>query len=64
MNIIIGIVIGIVVGAVAGFVAASKIENNKLLAKGEKMIERGNEVLKDAEEKGEIIKKDKILQAK
>lgn len=64
MNIILGIVIGIIVGAVAGFVAASRIENNKLLAKGEKMIERGNEVLKDAGEKGEIIKKDKILQAK
>ena len=64
MNIIIGIIIGIVVGAAAGFITASKIENNKLLAKGEKMIERGNEVLKDAEEKGEIIKKDKILQAK
>ena len=51
------IVIGLVVGAGAGIVAATTILRNKLTSKSQ-------QVLKDAEEKGEIIKKDKILQAK
>lgn len=51
------IVIGLVVGAGAGIGATTTILRNKLLSKSQ-------QVLKDAEEKGEIIKKDKILQAK
>ncbi|MCR4816949.1 MAG: ribonuclease Y [Bacteroidales bacterium] len=51
------IIIGIVVGAGAGIAATTTILRNKLLSKSQ-------QVLKDAEEKGEVIKKDKILQAK
>ena len=57
MNIVIGIIIGLVVGAAAGILVVSNIKKNKLLAKSE-------QVLKDAEEKGEVVKKEKILQAK
>ena len=56
MNILL-IVIGIVVGAGAGIAATTTVLKNKLLSKSQ-------QVLKDAEEKGEVIKKDKILQAK
>ena len=56
MNILM-IVIGLVVGAGAGIAVTTTVLRNKLLAKSQ-------QVLKDAEEKGEIIKKDKILQAK
>ena len=51
------IIIGIVVGAGAGIWTTTTILRNKLLSKSQ-------QVLKDAEEKGEVIKKDKILQAK
>ena len=51
------IIIGIVIGAGAGVWVTTTILRNKLLAKSQ-------QVLKDAEEKGEVIKKDKILQAK
>ena len=51
------IIIGLVVGAGAGIAATTTILRNKLLSKSQ-------QVLKDAEEKGEVIKKDKILQAK
>lgn len=51
------IIIGIVVGAGAGIAATTTVLRNKLLSKSQ-------QVLKDAEEKGEVIKKDKILQAK
>ncbi|MBR3959930.1 MAG: ribonuclease Y [Bacteroidales bacterium] len=56
MNILM-IIIGIVVGAGAGIAATTTVLRNKLLSKSQ-------QVLKDAEEKGEVIKKDKILQAK
>ena len=55
--IVIGIIIGIVVGGGVGVWLTSGVLRNKLLAKSQ-------QVLKDAEEKGEMIKKDKILQAK
>lgn len=51
------VIIGIVVGSAVGVWLTTTILRNKLLAKSQ-------QVLKDAEEKGEIIKKDKILQAK
>ena len=51
------ICIGLVVGVGAGIAATTTILRNKLLGKSQ-------QVLKDAEEKGEVIKKDKILQAK
>lgn len=51
------IVIGLVVGVGAGIAATTSVLRNKLLKKSQ-------QVLKDAEEKGEVIKKDKILQAK
>lgn len=51
------ICIGLVVGIGAGIAATTTILRNKLLGKSQ-------QVLKDAEEKGEVIKKDKILQAK
>ena len=51
------IVIGLVVGVGAGIAATTTILRNKLLSKSQ-------QVLKDAEEKSEVIKKDKILQAK
>ena len=51
------IIIGLVVGGGLGIFATTTILRNKLLNKSQ-------QVLKDAEEKGEIIKKDKILQAK
>ncbi len=53
----IGIIIGIVVGGGVGVWLATNALRNRLLAKSQ-------QVLKDAEEKGEMIKKDKILQAK
>jgi ribonuclease Y len=56
MEIIIGI-IGLVVGGGIGVFATSTVLRNKLLAKSQ-------QVLLDAEEKAEVIKKDKILQAK
>jgi len=56
MEIIIGI-IGLVVGGGVGVFATSTVLRNKLLAKSQ-------QVLLDAEEKAEVIKKDKILQAK
>ena len=55
--IVIGIIIGIIVGGGAGVWLATNTLRNRLLAKSQ-------QVLKDAEEKGEMIKKDKILQAK
>ncbi len=51
------IIIGLVVGAATGIGATTTVLRNKLLSKSQ-------QVLKDAEEKGEVIKKDKILQAK
>ncbi|MBQ1409009.1 MAG: ribonuclease Y [Bacteroidales bacterium] len=51
------LIIGLVVGAGAGIGVTTTILRNRLLSKSQ-------QVLKDAEEKGEIIKKDKILQAK
>ncbi len=56
MNILM-IVIGLIVGVGAGIAATTTILRNKLLGKSQ-------QVLKDAEEKSEVIKKDKILQAK
>lgn len=56
MEIVIGI-IGLVVGGGIGVFATSTVLRNKLLAKSQ-------QVLLDAEEKAEVIKKDKILQAK
>ena len=53
----IGIIIGIIVGGGVGVWLTTNTLRNKLLAKSQ-------QVLKDAEEKGEMIKKDKILQAK
>lgn len=55
--VLIGIIIGIVVGGGIGVLMATKVLSNKLLAKSQ-------QVLKDAEEKGEVLKKEKILQAK
>ena len=55
--IVIGIIIGLVVGGGVGVWLTTGMLRNKLLAKSQ-------QVLKDAEEKGEMIKKDKILQAK
>jgi FKBP-type peptidyl-prolyl cis-trans isomerase FklB len=50
------IVIGLVVGAGAGIAATTSVLRNKLLKKSQ-------QVLKDAEEKGEVLKKEKELQA-
>ena len=54
---IVFIIIGIVVGAGAGIWATTTVLRNNLLAKSQ-------QVLQDAEEKGEVIKKEKILQSK
>ena len=51
------IIIGLIVGVGAGIAATTTVLRNKLLGKSQ-------QVLKDAEEKGEVIKRDKILQAK
>ena len=56
MNIL-WILIGLVLGAGAGIAGATTVLRNRLLAKSQ-------EVLKDAEEKGEMIKQKKELQAK
>ena len=56
MNIVM-IIIGIIVGGGLGIWGATTVMRNKLLAKSQ-------EVLKDAEEKGEVLKKEKELQAK
>lgn len=56
MNILF-IIIGVVIGGGAGVWAATTVLRNKLLAKS-------YEVLKDAEEKGEVLKKEKLLEAK
>ena len=57
MEWIIGILIGIVVGGGIAVWVSTTIMRNKLMAKSQ-------QVLKDAEEKGEMIKKEKNLQAK
>ena len=57
MGIGIGIVIGLILGGGAGVLATTSVLRDKLLAKSK-------QVLVDAEEKAEVIKKDKILQAK
>jgi len=51
------IILGLVAGGGLGIWLTTSVLRNKLLAKSQ-------EVLKDAEEKGEVIKKEKILQAK
>ena len=51
------IVIGVVVGAGVGIFLTTNVLRNQLLSKSQT-------ILKDAEEKGEVIKKEKILQAK
>ena len=51
------IIIGVLAGGAIGIWLTTSVLRNKLLSKSQ-------QVLKDAEEKGEIIKKDKILQAK
>ena len=56
MNVLL-IVIGVVVGGGVGVWLTTGVLRNKLLAKSQ-------QVLKDAEEKGEILKKEKELQAK
>lgn len=56
MNILF-IIIGVVIGGGAGVWASTTVLRNKLLAKS-------HEVLKDAEEKGEVLKKEKLLEAK
>ncbi|MCQ2275085.1 MAG: ribonuclease Y [Bacteroidales bacterium] len=58
------IIIGIIVGAAAGILVATKIMSEKLLAKSQQTLHNAEAALKDAEEKGEVIKKEKILQAK
>ncbi|MBR1849777.1 MAG: ribonuclease Y [Bacteroidales bacterium] len=55
--VIVYILIGIIVGAGVAVWLSTSVMRNKLLAKSQ-------QVLKDAEEKGEVIKKEKILQAK
>ncbi|MBR1799491.1 MAG: ribonuclease Y [Bacteroidales bacterium] len=57
MEVIVYAVIALLVGGGVGMWLTSTVLRNKLLAKSQ-------QVLKDAEEKGEVIKKDKILQAK
>lgn len=54
---VIGIVIGLIVGGGVGIFATTSVLRKKLLAKSQ-------QILVDAEEKAEVIKKDKILQAK
>lgn len=54
---IVFIIIGLAVGGGVGVWLSTGVLKNKLLAKSQ-------QVLKDAEDKGEVIKKDKILQAK
>lgn len=54
---ILGIIIGLVVGGGVGVLLSTSVLRNKLL-------EQSQQVLKDAEEKGEILKKEKLLQAK
>ena len=57
MNIVLGIIIGLVIGGGIGVLLSTKVLSNRLLAKSQ-------QVLKDAEEKGEVLKKEKMLQAK
>ena len=51
------IILGVVAGAGVGIWLTTTVLRNRLLSKSQ-------QVLKDAEEKGEVIKKEKILQAK
>lgn len=55
--VILYIAIGLVLGGALGVFLATRVLRDKLLTKSQ-------QVLKDAEEKGEVIKKEKILQAK
>ena len=57
MSPILAIIIGVVAGGGLGILLTTTILRNQLLSKSQA-------VLKDAEEKGEVIKKEKILQAK
>ena len=57
MNIILYAVVGLVVGAGIGVLLATTIMRKALTRKS-------NQLLEEAKEKGEVIKKDKILQAK
>ncbi len=62
--IVIGIIIGIVVGGAIGLWVATKMLKDKLTAKTQQVLHNAEAALKDAEEKGEVIKKEKMLQAK
>ena len=55
--VILYIVVGLIAGGALGMWLTSSVLRNKLLAKSQ-------QVLKDAEEKGEVLKKEKELQAK
>ena len=58
IGLIIGVtILGILIGGGVGIFLATKVLSDKLLSKSQL-------VLKDAEEKGEVLKKEKILQAK
>ena len=57
MSPVLAIIIGVVAGGGLGVFLTTTILRNQLLSKSQS-------VLKDAEEKGEVIKKEKILQAK
>lgn len=57
MTIAIVLIVGILVGGGIGVLMATRVLSNRLLAKSQ-------QVLKDAEAKGEVIKKEKELQAK
>ncbi|MCC6252914.1 MAG: ribonuclease Y [Bacteroidia bacterium] len=57
MDFIIYIIIGLVVGAAAGYFLATTVLKKGIEAKS-------SQIIKDAEAEGEVIKKDKILQAK
>ena len=60
----IGIIIGIVVGLIVGVVCAFTILKSTLTQKTGAMMHEAQEALKKANEDGELIKKEKILQAK
>ena len=61
---IIPILIGVIVGLVIGFIIAKALEKNKasLILKNAK--KQAASILKEARNRGENLKKDKILQAK
>ena len=61
---ILPIIIGIVVGLIIGFIIAKTLEKNKASAILKDAKKQASSIIKTAKTDAEVLKKDKVLQAK